>query len=120
MAKLGVIVPYRDRYKHLLSFKKSIIKHLNAAGIEFELIVVEQDGGTAFNRGKLLNIGFLTAEKLNCDYVVFHDIDMLPVEVDYSFSSVPLHLATNFVSESKTKRTLFDEYFGGVTLFPVD
>lgn len=120
MPKLGIVVPYRNRYDHLLSFKKSIKKCLESKGIDYELIIVEQDNANTFNRGKLLNIGFLTAEKLNCDYVVFHDVDMLPVDVDYSYSSIPLHLATNFVTNSKTKKVLFDEYFGGVTMFPMD
>jgi len=120
MSKLGVIVPYRDRYNHLISFKNSITKYLNSKGIEFELIVVEQDNATTFNRGKLLNVGFIEAEKLKCDYVVFHDVDMLPVDVDYSYTDIPIHLATNFISDSKTKRVVFDEYFGGVTIFPTE
>lgn len=116
--KLGVIVPYRDRYEHLLLFKKRIIPYLKEKNIDFELIVVEQDNATAFNRGKLLNVGFLYAKKIKCDYVVFHDVDMLPVDVDYSYSDTPLQMATNFVGE--TDKTIFDEYFGGVTMFPVD
>lgn len=120
MNKLGVIVPYRDRYEHLVSFKNSIIKHLTLKGVDFELIVVEQDNAAAFNRGKLLNIGFLEAEKLKCNYVVFHDVDMIPIDADYSYSAVPLHLATKFISSAKTKRIIFDEYFGGVTMFPTE
>jgi hypothetical protein len=118
MAKLGVIVPYRDRYEHLVTFKNSITKYLNSKDIDFELIVVEQDDATTFNRGKLLNIGFLEAEKLKCDYVVFHDVDMIPINADYSYSNVPIHLANKFTSTSKVKRVVFDEYFGGVTIFP--
>jgi hypothetical protein len=67
----------------------------------------------------LLNIGFKEAKKRNCDYVVFHDVDMLPIDVDYSYSNKPLHLATNFEIEAGEKeRTIFDTYFGGVTMFP--
>ena len=120
MAKLGVIVPYRDRYSHLLSFKKSITKYLEKQGIDYELIIIEQDDANTFNRGKLLNIGFLYAERLKCDYVAFHDVDMIPIEADYSYSDIPIHLATNFVSSSKVKREVFDDYFGGVTIFPMD
>jgi hypothetical protein len=120
MAKLGVIVPYRDRYTHLLAFKKSITRHLNKQGIDFELIIIEQDDASTFNRGKLLNVGFVYAEKLKCDYVAFHDVDMLPVDVDYSYTDIPIHLATNFTSSSKVKREVFDDYFGGVTLFPME
>jgi hypothetical protein len=117
--KLGVIVPYRDRYEHLQIFKNYITEYLNSTGIPFELIIVEQDGGSNFNRGKLLNIGFKYAKKLKCDYVVFHDVDMLPIDVDYSYVEHPIHLATNFISDGDMKRTLFYNYFGGVTLFSV-
>jgi hypothetical protein len=117
--KLGVIVPYRDRFEQLQIFKNYITEHLNSKGIPFELIIVEQDGGSNFNRGKLLNIGFKYAKKLKCDYVVFHDVDMLPIDVDYSYAEHPIHLATNFISDGDMKRTLFDDYFGGVTLFPI-
>ena len=110
MNKLGVIVPYRNRHDQLLDFKKTIAKYLKSKKINFELIIVEQDNAKVFNRGKLLNIGFKQAQKLKCNYVVFHDIDLLPVDVDYSFTEYPVQLAS--------QRAHFDEYFGGVTLFP--
>jgi hypothetical protein len=50
--------------------------------------------------------------------VVFHDVDMIPVDVDYSYSPFPIHLANNFIPNDI--RIIFDEYFGGVTLFPVE
>jgi beta-1,4-galactosyltransferase 1 len=116
--KLGIIVPYRDRYAQLYNFKSEITKHLKKKGIDFEIIIVEQDDSKMFNRGKLLNIGFVYAKKMGCDYVIFHDVDMLPCDVDYSYSDFPIHLATNFNLIEEFKRIIFDEYFGGVTLFP--
>ena len=113
--KLGVIVPYRKRPGHLRKFRESIESYLK--GQDYELIVVEQNDDLPFNRGKLLNIGFQYAVRQQCDYVVFHDIDMLPIDVDYSYSDVPTHLATGFTNSD---REIFDTYFGGVTLFPVD
>lgn len=118
--KLGIIVPYRDRYKQLVRFKVSLKNWLSKFDIDYEIIVVEQDDGLAFNRGKLLNIGFLYSKKLKCDYVIFHDVDMLPYDVDYSYCDIPLHMATDFITTGEFKRIVFDEYFGGVTLFPVD
>jgi hypothetical protein len=117
--KLGIIVPYRDRYFDLVEFKSHITKHLSDSGINYYLIIVEQDDEKSFNRGKLLNIGTIYAKKLGCDYVVFHDLDMLPEEVDYSYSDIPLHLATNLIGTKDFKRIVFDQYFGGVTLFPI-
>ena len=110
--KLGVIVPYRDRYEQLFKFKSSIHFALSKQGIPYELILVEQDNEKVFNRGKLLNIGVLKAKELKCEYVVLHDIDMLPTNVDYSFTTKPVHLATQNIP--------FPQYFGGITLFPIE
>ena len=111
--KLGIIVPYRKRPGHLRRFKEHISEYLK--DYDYELIVVEQADDLPFNRGKLLNIGFKHAVRNHCDYVVFHDIDMLPVDVDYSYSEVPIHLSTNFIN---SKEEIFKTYFGGVTMFP--
>ncbi len=119
--KLGIIVPYRNRYEHLENFKQAIINYFSNGRIDYELIIIEQDDAKLFNRGMLLNIGFIYAKKLKCDYVVFHDVDMIPLSVDYSYSLKPLHLATDFYySEGEKKRDIFDTYFGGVTMFPTE
>ena len=95
MDKLGIIVPFRNRHEHLSEFKKSIVDYLTKSNINFELIIVQQDNARLFNRGMLLNIGFKEAKRLKCNYVVFHDVDMLPIDVDYSYSDTPIHLATD-------------------------
>jgi predicted peroxiredoxin len=82
---------------------------------DYEIIVVEQEDGHPFNRGKLLNIGFEKGVEYGCDYFVFHDVDMLPENVDYSYPDKPLHLATH-LQEHDYETTFFD-YFGGVTMF---
>ena len=115
--KLGVIVPYRGRPTQLRKFKDHIKDYLRKTNISYQLIVVEQMDDLPFNRGKLLNIGFNEALKKRCDYVVFHDVDMLPLRVDYSPSDVPIHLATLFKGGNQE---VFDTYFGGVTIFPID
>lgn len=115
MKKLGIIVPYKNRPNQLSKFKKTLVNFIT---FPYELIVVEQTDDKEFNRGKLLNIGFIKAEELGCDYVVLHDVDMLPISADYSYSDYPIHLITDLELPPDTKRDLFDNYFGGVTLFP--
>jgi len=115
MKKLGIIVPYKNRPNQLSKFKKTLVNFIT---FPYELIVVEQTDDQEFNRGKLLNIGFIKAEELGCDYVVLHDVDMLPISADYSYSDYPIHLITDLELPPDTKRDLFDNYFGGVTLFP--
>jgi len=118
--RLGLIVPYRNRYPQLVEFKSAIESYLTKAKIDYRLIIVEQDDAKLFNRGKLLNIGFLEAKKLKCDYVCFHDVDMVPSKVDYSYSETPVHLAHTLVNYDNTHKPIFDQYFGGVTIFPVE
>lgn len=121
MDKLGLIVPYRNRYDQLQTFKQEIVEYLEKKKINYELIIVEQDDAKQFNRGMLLNIGYQYAKKLECNYLVFHDVDMIPLRVDYSYSDVPLHMATDFILDSdEKKREVFHEYFGGVTMFPTE
>ena len=120
--KLGIIVPYRNRKNHLKEFTRRLLRYMERFDIPYELIVVEQDEAHLFNRGMLLNIGFKYAEKLRCDYVVFHDVDMIPVHVDYSYSDIPLQMANNFIvgEDDYNNSELFDEYFGGVTMFNME
>ena len=88
--KLGIVVPYRNRGTQLHIFVDYIRNYLNNTGLNYEVFVVIQDDAKLFNRGMLLNVGFTYAEKMKCNYVVFHDMDMLPVEVDYSYSPTPV------------------------------
>jgi len=105
--KLSIIVPYRDRLRHLNKF----LPFMQAALPNAEIIIVEQVQGKPFNRGKLLNIGVLNTD---ADYYALHDVDMLPVKSDYSFPEYPTLLATK-VQQFGYKMP-FAEYFGGVVL----
>ena len=50
--------------------------------IEFQIFVVEQDENEEFNRGSLMNVGFVQALKEvdNFDCFIFHDVDLLPMD----------------------------------------
>lgn len=104
---LSIIIPYRDRANHLEVFIKETKGKINADS--YDIIVVNQDDDKPFNRAKLLNIGF-DYVKDKSDYVCFHDIDMIPINIDYSYPDKPYHLAVNL-----PQSTLF--YYGGVNIF---
>ena len=111
--KLGIIVPYRDRPQQLKRFIKHMGEYL--IDVNYQIFIIEQSDDKPFNRGKLLNVGYKYAIENGCDYFVFHDVDMLPEDVDYSYTDKPLHLATH-LQEHDYETTFFD-YFGGVTMF---
>lgn len=115
--KLGIVVPYRKRPTHLEAF----IDHLKyKLKLDCQIIIVEEKGYKEFNRGKLLNIGFLKAKEMGCDYVVFHDVDMIATNCNYDYESKPFHLISKLITKDPGQRSMLDTYFGGVTLFPVD
>lgn len=100
--RLAVIVPYRDRAANLDAFLYHMHPLLQRQQLAYRVFVVEQVGGSIFNKGILMNTAFLQAftlanfstefitsrpggDDLNLDNrhfpfdcFVFHDVDLLP------------------------------------------
>ena len=116
--KLGVCVPYRNREAHLKEFIPRVGKFLQDKGIEYKMYFGHQVDDKLFNRGAMKNIAAEQAFKDGCDYIVWHDIDMIPEDdyCDYSFpENDPRHIA---VYISKTDYHLkYADYFGGAVIF---
>jgi len=117
--KLGVCVPYRNREAHLKEFIPKIGKYLEDRGIDYCIYFGHQVDDKLFNRGATKNIAAEQAFKDGCDYIVWHDIDMIPEEgggADYSYpSEAPRHIATNISQMNYELK--YEEYFGGAVLF---
>jgi hypothetical protein len=115
--KLGVCVPYRNREEHLNQFIPRVGKHLKEQGIDFQMYFCHQVDDKLFNRGATKNIAAKHAFEEGCDYIVWHDIDMIPEpDADYSYpKNNPIHLATR-ISQMEY-RLKYHEYFGGAVLF---
>jgi len=115
--KLGVCVPYRDRELHLNEFVPKVGKYLKQQGIDFQMYFCHQIDDKLFNRGATKNIAAKHAFEEGCDYIVWHDIDMIPEEgADYSFpDKYPIHIATK-ISQMEYKLK-YHEYFGGAVIF---
>ncbi len=111
---MGIIVPYRNREEHLSKFLPHMDKFLKDSA--YKIFIIEQSEDKPFNRGKLLNVGFDLAKE-TCDYMCFHDVDMLPLKADYAFPETPIHLAT--AVEQFNFDMPYPTYFGGVTLFNI-
>jgi hypothetical protein len=116
--KLGVCVPYRNREAHLEEFVPRVGKFLEERGIEYCMYFGHQVDDKLFNRGAMKNIAAEQAFKDGCDYIVWHDIDMIPEDdnCDYSFpKDNPRHIAIHI---SKTNYHLkYADYFGGAVIF---
>jgi hypothetical protein len=115
--KLGICIPYRNREEHLDRLVPHLSKHLTEQGIEHKFYVAHQVDDKLFNRGAMKNIAAKHAFEDGCDYIAWHDVDMLTEpNGDYSYpETTPIHIATKL---SKYNYGLgYDQYFGGVVLF---
>jgi hypothetical protein len=116
--KLGVCVPYRNREEHMNIFVPHISKFLEERGIEHTIYLAHQCDDKLFNRGLMKNIAAKYAFEDGCDYIVWHDIDMVPEDesCDYSFpTDAPQHIAVR-ISQSDYQLK-YEEYFGGAVIF---
>jgi hypothetical protein len=93
--KLGIIVPYRNRPEHLAKFLPHLISYFqrekSARELDVTILVSEQADALPFNRGGVLNAGFLALEP-TVDYVCFHNVDYLPMWADYSYTEMPTRI----------------------------
>ena len=72
-----ILIPFRDRDTHLSHFIKNSWSLIKLYMPNSKLVVIHQEEGKLFNRGKLLNIGikeYLDKTK----YFIFHDVDLNP------------------------------------------
>lgn len=73
-----IIIPYRNREKHLNYFLLNSAPLLKKNIDNLQIIIVEQNEGKLFNRGMLLNIGYHYFNDPSIFYIT-QDIDINPI-----------------------------------------
>ncbi|XP_013415334.1 beta-1,4-galactosyltransferase 4 [Lingula anatina] len=117
---VAIIIPFRDRDSHLRVFLNNMHPFFQKQELDYRIYIVEQKAGTIFNRGLLLNIGFVESAKIDGDaYDCFalHDVDLIAENEwnIYNCSEKVKHMAANI---SKFKSGLaYEKYSGGVAMF---
>lgn len=72
-----ILIPYRDREENLNYYLDNTIPLIKKYLPNSKVVIIEQEVGKSFNRGKVLNIGFLEY-KFNTKYFITNDIDINP------------------------------------------
>ncbi|XP_061719126.1 beta-1,4-N-acetylgalactosaminyltransferase bre-4-like [Cydia pomonella] len=120
-SRVAIIVPYRDRQKNLATFLNHMHPFLIKQQLEYGIFIVEQKGTHEFNRGKLLNVGFLEAGGWQC--YIFHDIDLLPLDQRNLYTCPharhPRLYDAGMLYENELKATVKGN-FGGVSALTVE
>lgn len=95
---VAIIVPFRNREFQLKIFLSYMHPFLQKQMLNYQIIVVEQCGKKEFNRGKLLNIGYVEALKLfSYHCFIFHDVDLIPQKINniYACTHQPRHMSSS-------------------------
>lgn len=119
--RVALVVPYRDRDDHLRIFLRNIHAFLQRQQIDYGVYVVEQSSGGSFNRGMLMNIGFIESLRFaDYDCFVFHDVDLLPEDDRnlYWCPVMPRHLSA--AVDTLFYKLPYWNLFGGVEAFTKD
>lgn len=114
--RVAIIIPYRNRPKHVWIFLKNMHPFLMKQQLEYRIFIVEQTPGSLFNRAALMNIGVLEAKKAGTfDCFVFHDIDLLPLDDRnlYTCPDQPRHMSV--AVDKLDFRLPYNSLFGGVS-----
>jgi hypothetical protein len=106
--KICIIVPHRNRINHLEKLLDKIK--------DIDIYIIDQNNADKFNRGLLLNIGYLIAKKkYNYDRYIFHDVDSYPdkdlIDLYTQYINYNIHYACNDYKYN------FSTFLGGVIGF---
>jgi hypothetical protein len=110
-----IIVPFRDNAAQDRAGQlKTFVTFMKRWHPDWNILIIEQsDDNRKFNRGALLNIGARLAAKDGIEYVVFHDVDLIPYAplVPYytAFPEQPIH-----IGKAWTTKWSGDSFLGGV------
>jgi hypothetical protein len=105
------VVPFRDREHHLQQLIPALSSTLDQQRLNYRVLIVEQQPGELFNRGRLLNIGMHYAAPVS-DYYCLHDVDAVPIVADYRCPSQPLRLIHKSLNVD-SERCVPGHYFSG-------
>lgn len=110
-----IVIPFRDNAEQERGSQlKKFVSHMKRYHPDWIVLIIEQSqDGKKFNRGALLNIGARIAKQNNLQYVIFHDVDLIPLKVLVPYYTAipekPVHIA-------KVWTTKYDspDFLGGV------
>lgn len=113
-SSIAIIIPHRNRLEHLKMFINHFEK-LDKKNNNVDVYVIDQNNLDKFNRGLLLNIGFLIAsETKKYDKYIFHDVDSYPEQILYDMYFKHNDKIIHYASPYLDYKYKFYSFFGGV------
>lgn len=138
--KLGVVIPFRERFDELLELVPHINLFLKSQNILHEIFVLNQVikkmyfntldynieiifyimqvDQYRFNRGSLINAGFKEIMSLysTIDYIAMHDVDLLPLNPELDYHYPPTGHVNHIAAPHLHPRYHYASFVGGILL----
>ncbi|KAK6744318.1 hypothetical protein RB195_011176 [Necator americanus] len=114
--KLCVIVPFRDRDAELSEFAPYMTKFLHKQMVDHYILVMNQTDKYRFNRASLINVGWLESDRVGCDYMVMHDVDLLPLNPQISYSFPGEGTVRHISAPQYHPKYNYSKFIGGVLM----
>jgi hypothetical protein len=112
LCSIAIIIPHQNNIEHLKkllsNFEKESMINIRKNN-RMDIYLIDQNNADKFNRGLLLNIGYLIAMKnFSYDRYIFHNIDYYPNEEIFKLYFKFINYNLHFVSNTP------DNFIGGV------
>lgn len=110
---IAIIIPHRNRIEHLDKF----IAHFKTLKISnnIDVYIIDQNNADKFNRGLLLNIGFIISKKIKLyDRFIFHDVDLYPDQTILDLYFKYIKNSIHYIIPKIEHKYSFGNYLGGV------
>ena len=112
---VAVIIPHRNRLDHLKEFREHFANLNINKNHHIDFFIIDQNNMDRFNRGLLLNLGFLIAnKKYRYDRYIFHDVDLYPSQDIYDLYFKCLNKNIHYIIPKPEHKYAFNDYLGGI------
>ncbi|KAJ8316961.1 hypothetical protein KUTeg_004865 [Tegillarca granosa] len=104
----------RDRIEALVEFAPFMHNYLNKRKIRHAFYVINQGDNFRFNRGALINIGYIES-RAECDHICMHDVDTIPVNPNITYpypEKGPFHVSSPDIHP----RNHYKSFVGGILI----
>uniref|UniRef100_A0A915D2D4 Galactosyltransferase N-terminal domain-containing protein n=1 Tax=Ditylenchus dipsaci TaxID=166011 RepID=A0A915D2D4_9BILA len=90
--------------------------------VHHQIIVLNQTDEFRFNRASLINVGWFEADRLNCDFMCMHDVDLLPLNphLNYSYPGKGIIKHISSGEYHPIKRYDYKKFIGGVLMLTIE
>ncbi|GMR42189.1 hypothetical protein PMAYCL1PPCAC_12384 [Pristionchus mayeri] len=129
--RLCVLVPFRDREAELAEFVPHLKRFIRAQNVDNEFIILNQTDSFRFNRASLINVriqivccslmyyyqvGWFEADRIGCDYLVMHDVDLLPLNPDLEYTFPGEGVVRHIAAPKYHPKYNYEKFVGGILM----